>query len=128
MCDAQTQEGSRPREPAPRASLRRKPSTASNYPLLRLLVIRPCDDDGRPLVRKFSTILYPVGLIWLLQSLRARAFNSARVSVFGPPHARSYQEVAVSRHPTGFRRGMIIAGWGVAMAGFPQRQPRLRSS
>ena len=119
---------SRPREPAPRASLRRKLSTASNYPLLRLLVIKPCDDGGRPLVRRFSTILYPVGLIWLLQEnqgacLQQRARRCFRAiprpvlpggHCFAPP-------------PPVFAGAWIITGVGeVAMAGFPQRQPRRR--
>ena len=129
MCDAQTQEGrSRPREPAPRASLRRKLSTASNYPLLRLLVIKPCDDGGRWLVRRFSTILYPVGLIRLLQDV-GRVPATARASVFsGHPTPGLTRGSLFRATPTCFSQGAwIIAGVGESRwQGFPQRQPRRR--
>ena len=39
--------------------------------------------------------------------------NGRMFRVFGPSHARSYQEVTVSRDPTGFQQGAwIIAGGG----------------
>ncbi len=115
MCDAQTQEGcSRPREPAPRASLRRKLSTASNYPLVWLLVIKPCDDGGRPLVRSSPQFLYPDGLIRLLHENQGRVPATARASYFQPiPRPGLIRGLRFRATPTCFPRVPgLLRGWG----------------